>query len=151
MSQILQIINAISQIEVNTLSKTPVIFDVDNPQLSIKGTPARVVFPMQLGENDGKNMEYISLGNVVSVSWNIADLMLYKPVGSNSRLQSSLPELVAYVGNYVTAFKIQRKLGLQHVTIENIDYEWNQFEYPEGSENEYYGVLMMVQVKEVVT
>jgi hypothetical protein len=149
MSQITQIIDAIGNVSVNTLSKTPKVYSLDNASNSVKGTPARVVFPMQTGDNDG-DMVAVTLGGGVVVRWELADLMLFAPIKNGSTLQASLPELVTYVGNYITQFKAQLKLGLKQVTIESIDYEWNQFVFPEGSKNEYYGVLMMLTVKEIV-
>ena len=159
MSQITEIVQAIGNIEVGSLSEVPTIFKLDNAKKSVATTPARVIFPMQSGDNEGRDMNYISLGNLATITWVLADLMLYTPVKEGSTLQGALPELVAYVGNYVDAFRTQRKLGLTHVTIENIDYEWNQFIFPEQPRgerqkkpvNEYYGVLMTLSIKEILT
>jgi hypothetical protein len=150
MSQIKEIIREIGETVVETTNYTPVVFSLSNAADSIRATPARCVFPMQTGDNEGRDMQFLTLGNMVSITWDIADLMLYKPVKKGSTLQASLPELVDYVGNYVTAFQARKKLGLTHVTLESIDYEWNEFIFPEKSANKYYGVLMMLTIKEIV-
>lgn len=150
MSQIQNIINAVGAIEVSTTSKTPITFDLTNARDSVRTTPARVVFPMQTGDNEGRDMSFVTLGTLVTIEWTLADLMLYSPVKAGTTLQSALPELVTYVGNYIATIKTQHKLGLSHVTVTSVDYEWNQFIFPENSKNEYYGVLMMLKIKEII-
>jgi len=150
MSQIRAIIQAISDVAVATDSQTPVVYSLENAVDSVKGTPARVVFAFQTGENEGRDQGFITLGNRMSITWYIADLMLYKPSKRGTTLQSAVPELVSYVGNYALAFQNYRKLGLKLVTVEAIQHEWNEYIFPENSDNRYYGVLMTLSVKEII-
>ena len=149
MSQITEIITAIGNVNVDTKTLTPVVFSLENAKDSVRATPARFVFPIQ-DDNEGRNTTFLTLGTMQSVEWMLADIMLFSPAKKGATLQAALPELVAYVGNYIEAFKTRRKLGLQHVTVENIDHEWGRYAYPLGTDNDYYGVLMRLTIREII-
>jgi hypothetical protein len=150
MPQIIAIIEAIENTSIGALTETPFVFKLKESTDSVRQTPSRVIIPMQ-NDNEGSDMEYLALGgSLASINWTLADLLLFKPAGENISIQSALPELLAYIDNYILAFQSFRKLGLTHATIETIDYEWNIFTFPEGSKYNYYGVLMTLRIKEII-
>ena len=148
MSQIKAIIDAISAVSVGTETQTPTVYDVDNAISNLKGTPARIVFVLPMGTNEGRDTRWVTSTTMVT-TWDIADLLLYDRVKKGSTIHTATPELVGYVSNYLAAFK--SKVGLlSGVTIENIEAEWDVIEYPPESGNEYYGCLMTLTVKEII-
>ncbi len=52
MSEIKQCIDALSNITINTLSKTPVVYGIENAVSSIRGTPARLIFTIQVSNHE---------------------------------------------------------------------------------------------------
>lgn len=150
MSQISDIISAVEALTVVAGSKTPVVFGVDNAVDSVRQTPARVVFPIQSGDNEGQSFEPLTLGGSLIGNWQIADLLLYAPVKKGMLLAQSMPHLLTYQANYLTAVKNNKKLGLNHCTIINTEIETNSYEFPQGTENEYFGVLCLLTVREVI-
>lgn len=150
MTQIANIIGSIADVEVSSQTKTPVVYELNNAVSNIKGTPARLVFPMQVAQSDG-GVERVSFGSrpTLLLDWAIADLMLYNSVKKGSTIHSSLMELAVYAGNYTVAFQGKMKL-LPGVTIEKIMFEWNEFRFPQGSDSIYYGCLVTHQIKEIL-
>ena len=142
------ITDAISAISVSTATKTPTVYDIDNMKIP-KSLPARSVFALPMGSNEGRDIQFVTSSTMLA-TWDIADLLLYDGVKNNSTLHSVTPELTEYVSNYLTAFKSQQGLGLNGVTIENIEAVWDEFEYPAKSDHWYYGVSMTLTVKEII-
>ncbi len=151
MSQIKSCVNALAGIAVNTTTKTPVVYGIDNATSSIRGTPARVIFPMQILQSEGQSMERVSFGNngTVVITWLIADLLLFDSVKRGTSIHNALPELIDYTSNYIDAIRPNMSL-VDNVKIEAIDYEWNAYEFPDNSENIYYGCLMTLTMKEII-
>lgn len=151
MSEIKQCIDALSNITINTLSKTPVVYGIENAVSSIRGTPARLIFPMQVSNPEGQQMQRVSFSasGTVLINWVIADMLLFDAVKRGTSLHNAMPELIDYTINYIAAIRPQMSLT-DNAMIESIDYEWNVYEFPEGSENTYYGCLMTLNIKEII-
>lgn len=151
MSSIREIIDNLASIKINTASESPLVYSINNATHSIRGAPARIIFPMQILESEGQSYQRITLGSsgAISVTWIIADLLLYKSVKRGTTLHNSLSELIDYTVNYTIKIRPQMSLS-NNATIESINYEWNRYNYPETSESEYYGCLMTLTVKEII-
>ena len=153
MSQIDKILTAIGELSVSGLTQTPVVFPISEATESVKGTPARVVFPLPLGDSEGREISHVSLGRTMVVSWQIADLMLWASA-KNGTLHDATPELIAYSKSYINVIQDNKNLSLSQVKIEEITLEWGEFEYPPGggkkNPNRYHGCLVMLTVKEIV-
>jgi len=152
MSQILDIVKAIGLVSVETASTTPVVFGVENAMSSARKVPARFIFPVQLETAEGTTT-YKTIGSnpVLEHMWTVYDLMLFHSASNTSSKLQFMPELVSYAANYKTAFKSKanQKLGLQHVTIEEIVTEWDDYTFPPKSNNDYHGVLVQLTIKEI--
>ena len=150
MSRIRQIIEAIGNQPVGTLTHNPVIYSLDNAKKSVKSVPARVIFPMQLAENEG-GVVRVSFGTspTLVLDWMIADMMLHTPVSKSSTIHHTLVDLAEYAGQYASVFQSNMSL-LEKVTIEKINYEWGEYEFPAKSGLVYYGCLITHQIKEIL-
>jgi len=151
LSELKQAIQNLAGITVATTTKTPVIYSLPNATHSVRGTPARIIFPMQIANAEGQAMQRVSFGSngTVVITWVIADLLLFDAVKRGTSIHNALPELIDYTTNYIDAIRPSMSLT-DNALIETIDYEWNAYEFPEGSENIYYGCLMTLSIKEII-
>ncbi len=148
---IIDALRALSELQINTKTKTPVVYSIDNGAFSVRGTPARVVFPLQVSPPTGQTMQRVTLGGRGSaiVTWSVADLLLFDSVKHGTSLQGALPELLQYVVNYIDVIRDNMSIT-QNMKIESINYDWDIFTYPETTNNQYYGCLMTLSLKELM-
>jgi len=151
MSQLKEAIATLAGINVSTTTKTPVVYSIPNATHSVRGTPARVIFPMQIATPEGQAMQRVSFSNngTIVITWVIADLLLFEAVKRGTSIHNALSELIDYTTNYIDAIRPKMSLT-DNAMIETIDYEWNAYEFPEGTENIYYGCLMTLSIKEII-
>lgn len=151
MSQLKDAIATLAGINVSTTTKTPVVYSIPNATHSVRGTPARVIFPMQIATPEGQAMQRVSFSNngTIVITWVIADLLLFESVKRGTSIHNALSELIDYTTNYIDAIRPKMSLT-DNAMIETIDYEWNAYEFPEGTENIYYGCLMTLSIKEII-
>lgn len=151
MSQLKDAIATLAGINVSTTTKTPVVYSIPNATHSVRGTPARVIFPMQIATPEGQAMQRVSFSNngTIVITWVIADLLLFEAVKRGTSIHNALSELIDYTTNYIDAIRPKMSLT-DNAMIESIDYEWNAYEFPEGTENIYYGCLMTLSIKEII-
>ena len=151
MSQLKDAIATLADITVSTTTKTPVVYSIPNATHSVRGTPARVIFPMQIATPEGQAMQRVSFSNngTIVITWVIADLLLFEAVKRGTSIHNALSELIDYTTNYIDAIRPKMSLT-DNAMIETIDYEWNAYEFPEGTENIYYGCLMTLSIKEII-
>jgi len=151
MSQLKEAIATLAGINVSTTTKTPVVYSIPNATHSVRGTPARVIFPMQIATPEGQAMQRVSFSNngTIVITWVIADLLLFEAVKRGTSIHNALSELIDYTTNYIDAIRPKMSLT-DNAMIESIDYEWNAYEFPEGTENIYYGCLMTLSIKEII-
>lgn len=151
MSQLKDAIATLAGINVSTTTKTPVVYSIPNATHSVRGTPARVIFPMQIATPEGQAMQRVSFSNngTIVITWVIADLLLFEAVKRGTSIHNALSELIDYTTNYIDAIRPKMSLT-DNAMIETIDYEWNAYEFPEGTENIYYGCLMTLSIKEII-
>ena len=151
MSQLKDAIATLADITVSTTTKTPVVYSIPNATHSVRGTPARVIFPMQIATPEGQAMQRVSFSNngTIVITWVIADLLLFEAVKRGTSIHNALSELIDYTTNYIDAIRPKMSLT-DNAMIESIDYEWNAYEFPEGTENVYYGCLMTLSIKEII-
>lgn len=151
MSQLKDAIATLAGISVSTTTKTPVVYSIPNATHSVRGTPARVIFPMQIATPEGQAMQRVSFSNngTIVITWVIADLLLFEAVKRGTSIHNALSELIDYTTNYIDAIRPKMSLT-DNAMIETIDYEWNAYEFPEGTENIYYGCLMTLSIKEII-
>ena len=150
MSQILEIIQAIGNVSVNTATQTPIVYGVEDAVKSVRTLPARIIFPISTGDNEGET-RYVTLGNTMEHTWTIVDIMLYHSKSNTSNQLMFMSELVSYVANYKAAFqsKANQGLGLDQVNIVGFDTQWVDLEFPEKSDNEYHGVICTLEITEI--
>jgi hypothetical protein len=151
MSNIEDALTALTELTINTKTKTPVVYGIKNGVHSVRGTPARVVFPMQVSTPNGQTMQRVTLGGRGSalITWVVADLLLFDSVKQGTTLQSALPELLQYVVNYIDVIRDNMSIT-ENIKIESIDYDWDVFTFPENSNNQFYGCLMTLSLKEIM-
>ena len=151
MSQLKEAIATLAGVNVSTTTKTPVVYSIPNATHSVRGTPARVIFPMQIATPEGQAMQRVSFSNngTIVITWVIADLLLFEAVKRGTSIHNALSELIDYTTNYIDAIRPKMSLT-DNAMIETIDYEWNAYEFPEGTENIYYGCLMTLSIKEII-
>jgi hypothetical protein len=148
-TNILGIMDAIGALSIGTSSKTPIVHKASEAVESIKVTPARMIFCLQMGESEGRSITTVSLGRTQTATWQITDLMLYSSAKKGTLLSAST-ELVEYVDNYISVMQDNQKLGFPLVTVEGLDIEWGEYPFPPKSKNVYYGVIVTLTVKEII-
>lgn len=112
--------------------------------------PCRLLLPVGDMANEGRNAEFIAIGDTITVDWQIKDLMLYKPLSQDIGLSAFAPVLVDYAGAYMDMIRAFRApSNTSH--LETVSVMPGIYEYPAGSGNQFAGVMCTLLIREVIT
>lgn len=152
-SQLVAICDALAAIEVS--------FSSDGRDYAIAGTPlaqvtdyvpvlpVRLILPPGSYGNGVSNYQYQTFGNVLRVTWNIVDMLLFESVALGQQIGLKYAAMATYVQEYFPAVSAVRKLagvGVVNTMSPNVGV----IEYPRGSGRFYNGVQMVVSVDETI-
>jgi hypothetical protein len=150
MSQITDIYTALEAIAVTTTSgKTPKVYNLEDlpKNADTARLPARLLLPVGNTPGEGREGQFIAIGTSMTVTWQIADLMLWQASEQGIGLPEFAPELVDYAGKYLDAMRTFKcptsNSALERVTVTPGIYEW-----PSGSGKFYSGVLCQLEILE---
>ena len=149
MSSIGDIYASIAALAPKVASKTIKVYPLTALPNSVPSSalPARLLLPVGAGEGGSTNVTLLEDDNHSLISWVISDLLLYKPVAQGIGLPEVGDVLVDYCEDYLKSLVDARLgFGLSSVTATPGIYP-----YPAASGNEYYGVLIALNILDLIT
>lgn len=120
--------------------------------------PARILLDLA-NAGEGQTMEFRTVGSGINgggkqyVDWQFNDLMLYLPIAQGVGNKQVASALVAYLGAYIDAARANRELANTangSASITGLKVTPGVYEYPSGSGSQYWGVMAMVTVREII-
>lgn len=113
--------------------------------------PCRLLLPVATMPGEGKEGAYIAIGNAMSITWQVTDLMLWQPSEQGLGLREYAPKLVEYSGKYFDAMRNWGRCPVQNMTLESVNITPGEYEWARGSGRFFAGVLCLLQIKEVLS
>lgn len=153
-SRIAAAFTALLEMSVTAKDKTPTVYSLTGIPNSIPtpDLPVRIIIGMN-GSGKGKSISYQTLGDnttrVMVATWQITDLMLWKPLGQGRGLREVSDALVEYAAHYIDAVRANRDL-LMNVSIEDLQLAPGVYRYPADSNSDYFGVGATVTIQEIL-
>jgi hypothetical protein len=154
-SSLLDICNALAAVPVSfnfedqshhNLQATPLVGNLD--YMAHTTLPARIVLPPGVYGQGVSGYQYHTFDKrLVTVTWNIADVLLFELVALGQMIGIKYAGLAAYVAAYLPAVNEVRKLTPNSL-VTNINPAIGIIEYPRDSGRFYNGVQMVVSVSE---
>ena len=154
MSQINAIYAALAAVSITLTDGTPIACKslAQLPEsLNTTILKSRFLFPIGQNPGEARDGQFIAIGNVITINWQIPDLMLYQASEQGRGLKEFAPQLVDYCGKYADAMRTFGKAPTSHSTIESFQMIPNEYEWPLGTGNYYAGVLCLLNIKEVLS
>ena len=151
MSDIVSIYAALAAKNITIQSTTPTVYSLANLPANIESaiTPCRLLLPMGNNPAQGIDGNFIAIGTSVTVTWQIADLFIWKQSGQGIGLKEAAPIQVEYAGLYVDMLRTFRAPATQS-SLENFQVTPGMYEYPSGSGLWFYGVMCTLSILEVI-
>ena len=109
--------------------------------------PMRVISPA-LNRAEGSLMGMTFGSTSLVVTWEIDDLMLWRPVAQAANFAKEAVPLMQYMVAYSEMWVANRQLTTQAFSEEIKNFSAGVFEYPAGSKVQFYGVLATHVIKE---
>lgn len=110
-------------------------------------TPYRMLLPMGTA-TEGQSFGFVALGRTYEITWQIADVFIYKAITQGLGIQENAPALMEYCGAYADMLQGFRAPTPQ-TYIENVSITPAMFEWPAESGFSYAAVIATLQVIEV--
>lgn len=142
----------IASVNITVDGKIPTPYKPDELPNSVERarTPCRLLLPVHSGAGAGGQFAFVSLGRLGSVTWNIVDLMIWKPAAQGTGIANVAGVLIDYAEAYITALQSVRGIAPQS-SINTIAVAPGVYEWPMSSGQYYYGVRCEVSVTEVLS
>lgn len=151
-SQIEEIFAAIKGQAVTANGRTPTVLNVAEIRGEIQPAdcPVRLLLPTgwRAPESD---FHFVALGKTNTVTWHIADLCLWRPLGEGEVDSSVFLELVRYAAAYVDVLRGFRSPTAQSHVVRAIPDVPPLVEWPVGSGRWFYGVEFVLEIQEVIS
>lgn len=150
-SRLADIFAALAALPVNVNGASVPAYGLDALPNSVAAAalPCRLLLP--LGTRvEGRSVSFTTVGNagVVVPQWRITDLLLWKPTAQGRGLNDVAPDLIAYMAAYVDALRSTRRFAGAEVI--DAAFEPSVYTYPAGGTKDYWGVEVVLQIKEIV-
>jgi hypothetical protein len=127
-------------------TETITVWNIDAARVNLEPmqVPRRI-----LGLADDSEFSWVALGKRASISWLITDTLYIAPVAELAAFRRHYGDMVRYAASYADAALADRGLGTcSHVVA--VRFTQGVFAWPEGSDNQYYGVQAEVEVQEII-
>jgi len=128
-------------------TETIAVWNIDDVRPNLEGmqVPRRV-----LGLVDGSEFAFIALSTRANIIWTITDTLYIAPVQEMAALRRHYGDIIRYCGSYSVAAQSDRGLASGMAHVQSVAFEQGVFAWPEGSENQFFGVRATVQVQEII-
>ena len=109
-------------------------------------TPVRLLLPYSPASKQREG-NFIAIGNLAGITWQITDRLLLKPVVQGAGLADVTGDLVNYIADYIEVIRSNRKLTAQsHIVSWNMAigiFKWNEIDY--------FGVDVVLEIDEYIS
>jgi hypothetical protein len=155
MSQVTAIYQHLAGMELTIGDKTPAVYSLASllQKVETAQLPARLL-AVTGGRSGGQDGQFQTLRTVLTVRWQLTDLLLYKPEAQGRGLSDVAAQLVAYAGDYLEAVKANRKplpAGVRSTAqVMAARVTPGVYEWPERSGTWYFGVECVLDIDEIL-
>jgi hypothetical protein len=127
------------------------VWNIDQQKevLAPASCPKRVLMIIPNGTT-ADPMTFIALGTTTHVTWLITDRLYLKPSGEMGAYRRYTPETLRYTASYLEAVRQNRGPTAQS-HIESVRAYPGIYAYPEGSDQYFYGVDVLLEIEEVIS
>lgn len=132
---------------------TPQVFDLDKLPNAIQRTelPCRLLTPMA-PRGEAREFDFIALGKLANLTWQITDLLLWRSAGSGIGLEDIAETLVLYAASYLEMLRQNRSMGQSQVHITGAKFTYGVFAWPDAdTAPQYHGVACEITFQEVLS
>ena len=145
-SQIEQILDEIAAWTPTYDTETVSVWNIDDvkPNLEPMQVPRRI-----LNVSDDSEFSWVALGKRASITWIITDTLYIAPVAELAAYRRHYGDRVRYMASYANASLADRGLADCAHTV-TVRFTQGVFAWPEGSENQFFGVQAEVEVQEII-
>lgn len=160
-SQIRSIYAAVAALEITVSASvahgttTPTVYDLAAlPDFADSAKcPARLLLPLATtgSKASGQDHHFVALGTTTKLSWQVVDLLLWRPIEEGIGIASVAADLVEYCAQYVKKIRENRALGLGQVEIITASLEPDAWQYPPESDQWFWGVQVTLQINETLS
>ncbi len=110
-------------------------------------TPCRLLFAAN-PEGKGAGGDFVAVGTMISVNFQLSDLLLWRPVAQGIGRADVDHHLVEYVDNYNAMLRTWRNAGQSAAVVNSWQATPGVFEYPEASGQQWWGLLVVLTITE---
>lgn len=149
MSKLQGIIDAIAAlpIEVNGVVTASRFGDTLTNSAEIPDLPIRLIAAPNTGQGGKSRAATLGANHVMTVEWQIQDLVLFRFMGSGLGLQDISQ---TYIDTHISIADTARLLGARDWTLVRWDATNGVTEWPAGSGNKYNSITVLYTVQEIV-
>ena len=150
-SQIETILDEIAAWEPTYDTETVTVWNIDDVRVNLEPmqVPRRI-----LGLEDGSEFAFICISGGsaprANIIWTITDTLYIAPVNEMASFRRHYGDMIRYAGDYSNKAQADRGLASNLAHVQNVAFESGVFAWPEGSENQFFGVRAVLQVQEVI-
>lgn len=152
MSKVVEIYQNLAALQVAVGGAYPTVFGLDATpnRVDIASLPCRILLP---GRSTQGSFGFVAMGTMGEVEWSALDLLLIKATGQGRGLIDVSTPMLAYCGAYAETMRSFRNAGIVggSAWLDQVQITPGVYEYPQGSGNEYHGVLCSLTFKEVLS
>lgn len=145
------IYSAISAMTVAVNGATATVYGLTNMPDAIETAhlPVRLIVSVG-GNTQGTSTKSVTLGSAPRLhsTWQVQDLMLYKPPTQGTGLDEMNAVLMGYCDDYLSAIRTHVQLT-STALITDVRLEPGIYQHPPGSERQYFGVMGMLTIEEI--
>lgn len=142
---------AVAALSVSAAGKTPSVYALENSPNTLwtANVPCRLLLPVA-SQSKSRSLNYLTLsGTTRTVVWQITDLMLWQAQAQGRGLDQVSGALVEYAAAYIAAVSGKQAFAAR-TTLEDVTLEPGIFNYPLRSELWWYGVEVVLTLKEII-
>lgn len=109
--------------------------------------PCRLLFA---GDEEGGGNEgaFVALGKLTAVTFNLSDLMFWRPVGESLGRSAEEQSLEQYLDNYLAMLRDWRAAGQTQAHVTGFRANIARITYPTGGTDMFWSVACVVSVEE---
>jgi hypothetical protein len=103
-------------------------------------------------KGEGRNYQFLALGNTTNLTWHITDMMLWRPADTGIGLEDIAPVLIDYAAAYAEMLRANRAMGQSQCHLIGARFRYGTFQYPESDAGLWFdGCAVELDMEEVLS